>query len=124
MIVLVMRQSNRPVDKPHTKSPTVGIFCYIKNMNTTLFTQAKDLSYKFPVELKRTFKSRLVDFYSYLGSDQYRIEHRDVVLLGDQFSVVEMYEVSPIEWQTRTVSVFGTLLDAVEFTRALHYASW
>ncbi len=89
-------------------------------MKTSLFTQSKDLSYRFPVELKRTFKSRLVDFYSYLGSDQYRIEHR----AGDQFSVVEMYEVSPVEWQTRTVSVFGTLLDAVEYTRALHYASW
>ena len=90
-------------------------------MNTSLFTQAKDLSYRFPVELKRTFKSKRVDFYSYLGSDQYRIEHR----AGDQFSVVEMYEVSPVEWQTRTVSVFGDLLDAVEFTRALHYsASW
>ena len=89
-------------------------------MNTSLFTQSKDLSYKFPVELKRTFKSKRVDFYSYLDSDQYRIEHR----AGDQFSVVEMYEVSPVEWQTRTVSVFGTLLDAVEFTRALHYASW
>jgi len=90
-------------------------------MNTTLFTQAKDLSFKFPLEIKRTFKSRLVDFYAYLDSDQYRIEHR----AGDQFSVVEMYEVNPVEWQTRTVSVFGTLLDAVEFTRALHYsASW
>ena len=90
-------------------------------MKTSLFTQSKDLSYRFPVELKRTFKSKLVDFYSYLDSDQYRIEHR----AGDRFSVVEMYEVNPVEWQTRTVSVFGDLLDAVEFTRALHYsASW